>query len=586
MYSSERKTWAMFLSIVTCVIGLLVAPAYGGDGLDLSDYDRKLIYETEFEQPDEHRIVNARKTLIKKGKRVKEPPEGADWVYEGGNSARVKDGKLWMGAEEWMWPPGHPAAVRSARKHSVLWNTRTFPDRFLLEFELMQWTHKIGLNIIFFAATAKEKYTGDSIFSSNLPRRMGDFTSYIKGAINNYHISYLAATKYGDPRGYSRLRKNTDKTRKIKKGKEFLSRTLRSGPHTVRLLKDGNRIVLEENGNVALEWTDKGEVGGPPLGAGFIGLRQMRQSAICTYDNFRVWKIRDDTSPPAVSSVTPEDRRHVRVRFNERIRRKSAKNPEHYSLAEGGSVEKAKVADDGRSVLLTVPKLTRGTRYELTVRNVRDRAGDGNVLKTSSHRFQWRMLEDFSGYEHGDGPDRLARWRTGSALQSAQVDAEKFADQDAGPVLHMKKGENGKRFWNPMLMHDFEQPLTGRWQFSYKYRESNDNYYGTLWLKDTQGEPVFAAGTNNPEWAVFTGPEGHVVDDGEAGTGYGHWVEVTLDVDTERGRARARFHDLARGTTRVYGWFDIGQVEGIAQLGFAAGNYWWVDDVRVVEAGN
>jgi hypothetical protein len=74
-------------------------------------------------------------------------------------------------------------------------------------------------------------------------------------------------------------------------GEDLISEKESLGPYTVRVLKVGPRVTLAVDGEIALEWTDTGEQGGPPLGAGYIGLRQMKHSAICSYDTFKVWAV-------------------------------------------------------------------------------------------------------------------------------------------------------------------------------------------------------------------------------------------------------------------------------------------------------
>ena len=276
--------------VATCVtIGLatgFLSPAFGEDGLDLSGYKLDPVYETDFENPEEHKIVDESKELIKDGER--QPlPEGTDWVYEGVDKAWIEDGKLWIGSED--ADLKFQEGLKRARYHSVLWNTREFPEDFLLEFTFTQ-TRKTGLNIVFFAAKAGEEAGGGSIFKPGLPKRRGRFNNYTKGPIDSYHISYFATTPRGNARGHSNMRKNSG-FHLVAEGKDFISDIEDPGPHTVRVLKVGPEVTLEVNGKIALEWTDTGEAGGPPHGAGCIGLRQMKHSAICSYDTFKVWEV-------------------------------------------------------------------------------------------------------------------------------------------------------------------------------------------------------------------------------------------------------------------------------------------------------
>jgi len=274
-----------FLRFVGTLIGLPLLCVYGQEinakGLDLSNYKLETVYSTDFSNPSDIVIVSEN-SLFDNGKR-QSPPKQADWIYEGKDEVWIDDGTLWIGGKREDYTFGTEAAY-----HSVIWNTRRFPDNFLLEFNLIQ-TQKKGLNIVFFAADPTE---GEgSIFHPELPKRSGDFTNYTKGAIDSYHISYFATTRRGDPRGFANMRKNSGFLG-VANGEDLITETDSLGPHTIRLLKVNNQVTLEVNGRIVLDWTDDGSLGGPPHESGYIGLRQMRQSAICGYADFKVWEVR------------------------------------------------------------------------------------------------------------------------------------------------------------------------------------------------------------------------------------------------------------------------------------------------------
>jgi hypothetical protein len=145
-----------------------------------------------------------------------------------------------------------------------------------------------GLCIVFFSAAGIH---GEDIFEPHLAKREGIFTQYTHGDINCYHISYYANTPPNPGRITSNLRKNSG----------FL--LVSNGPpgilpgsrdvHHVQLLKDGSRIVLTVNQHVIIDCIDDGKSGGPVLGSGKIGLRQM-QWMNARYRNFRVFNLRMD----------------------------------------------------------------------------------------------------------------------------------------------------------------------------------------------------------------------------------------------------------------------------------------------------
>lgn len=284
-HAARRFRWAALLLAAAMTGGAAAQAkhhaASGNDGLDLSGYRLKEVYSENFEDPGAVKIVNESE-LFENGERTR-PAGDADWVYESKTGrAWVEDGTLRMGGVR-----KHPTFGREARYHSVIWNARPFPEDFLLEFTLRQ-TQKKGLNIVFFAARPSGE--GASIFRPGLPKRAGQFGEYIKGAIDNYHISYLATSRRGNPRGFANMRKNSG-FHKVADGKDLISSTDKTGPHRIRLLKVDGHVALEVNGEIALEWTDTGETGGPPLEGGYIGLRQMRRSAVCHYDDFKVSKV-------------------------------------------------------------------------------------------------------------------------------------------------------------------------------------------------------------------------------------------------------------------------------------------------------
>jgi len=238
------------------------------ESLNLAPYKLSLLYETEFDKP-----LNwmHEADLFDGDKRVR-LPKGKDWVLESNGNSRV-------------WTEEGRCAVLANRSHSVLWNTRVFPANFLLEFGMSPKNSRSGLTIVFFAARGLD---GGSIFDLDLPRRAGRFKTYTRGEIKAFHCSYWA-TVQGILRRTTNLRKNPDFHMPAvgidRIGGEG------PGPHTVRLLKVGNRIQVETRGRVALDFTDDGATYGPLLKDGCIGLRQMRHSRQVWYTHFKVWKV-------------------------------------------------------------------------------------------------------------------------------------------------------------------------------------------------------------------------------------------------------------------------------------------------------
>jgi len=236
--------------------------------LDLKPYRLSLLYETEFDKPLNY-VAEA--DLFDGDKRVRLPKD-KDWVFESNGTSRV-------------WTEDGLCSVLANGSHSVLWNTRVFPEDFLLEFGMRPKDSRSGLTIVFFAARGLD---GRSIFDLDQPRRRGKFRTYTHGKIKAFHCSYWA-THMGLLRRTTNLRKNPGFYMPAvgidRIGGEG------PGPHLVRVLKVGNRVQVETRGRIVLEFTDDGKTYGPLLTDGYIGLRQMAHSRQVCYTHFKVWKV-------------------------------------------------------------------------------------------------------------------------------------------------------------------------------------------------------------------------------------------------------------------------------------------------------
>jgi len=240
--------------------------------LDLARYKLLPLFTADFTKPLN---VVAEDALFENGKRVRQPGK-AEWVLEGKGRAWTENGLLRMVSDN------------PKKDHLVLWNTRVFPENFLLEFTLSPKHSTNGLNIVFFSARGVD---GGGAFDLDQPRRDGVFTNYHSGRLNCYHISYWACSSAGGgtPRGNANLRKNAGFYLPAC-GVDLITGK-GPGPHTVRILKDGGHIRLETNGRLALIFDDDGKTYGPVWKDGLIGLRQMAHTEDCSYGSFKVWQI-------------------------------------------------------------------------------------------------------------------------------------------------------------------------------------------------------------------------------------------------------------------------------------------------------
>jgi hypothetical protein len=176
----------------------------------------------------------------------------------------------------------------------VLWNTREFPESFVAEWEF-EHLHPQGLAILFFAAHAAE---GGSVFTPGLPKRGGRFGTYTRGKIHCYHTSYTAIGEDGVPRGETHLKKDAgdEDGGKLAQGPSSIDGT--SGkPHRIRVAKLGDRIILEVDGEISFDCTDRGEKGGAPYKGGQIGFRQMSHTVEATYGALKVQRVKRENNP-------------------------------------------------------------------------------------------------------------------------------------------------------------------------------------------------------------------------------------------------------------------------------------------------
>jgi len=86
--------------------------------------------------------------------------------------------------------------------------------------------------------------------------------------------------------------------------------------------------------------------------------------------------IQVDQTPPGVLRAFLANPGTVNVIFSEIVNAADAEVPGNYSLGTGIRIEKARLLDDGQTVLLSCHPLEVGKETSLTVRNIRDRWGN------------------------------------------------------------------------------------------------------------------------------------------------------------------------------------------------------------------
>lgn len=250
--------------------------------LDLSGYDLRLFYENDFSRPQ--KIAREEDLIEQAGavwRRKANPAPDAEWIAEGWGGAEGRDGRLLVAPSPFD-ASGKPRSVEQGRRsHMVIWNNRTFPADFLLEFEMSPCGSTNGLTIVLFCAAG---LNGEDIFDLSLPPRRAEYQAYHSGLISNYTDSYWSRNNEAESLS-NRLRKNPG-FKQVAEGQ-----SLTTGPtdvrHRLRILKSGARIEVEVNGKVAIRFDDPER----PHGVGRIGLRSMEGVTMVAYDNFKVWQV-------------------------------------------------------------------------------------------------------------------------------------------------------------------------------------------------------------------------------------------------------------------------------------------------------
>ena len=213
------------------------------------------------------------------------------WRMEGPGAVAFDDGWMVMSSQRPTGPEGH----------IVHWCPADVPDRFVADWEI-QLRSPQGLCIVFFAAAGPR---GEDIFSPELPKRTGAFTQYTRGAIDCYHISYVANTPNQPGRITSNMRRNAG-FHLVANGPPGIAPGSQD-VHAVRLIKDDAHMQLSVDGRVIIDFTDDGRQYGPVLGDGRIGFRQMQW----TTAGYRGLRIRGLVAPAptgAESATVPAER--------------------------------------------------------------------------------------------------------------------------------------------------------------------------------------------------------------------------------------------------------------------------------------
>jgi hypothetical protein len=193
------------------------------------------------------------------------------WVMEGPGQIDFASGWMTLQSER---PTGGDGNI-------VFWCPHDFPERFVAEWEVEVLSQQ-GLCISFFAAAGSQ---GEDLFAPTLRKRTGVFRQYTQSDIDCYHISYFANAPSAPGRITSNMRKNSG-FHVVTNGPPGIAPG-QQGAHDVLLIKDGDRMHMQVDGRVVIDFLDDGKRYGPVLGAGKIGFRQMSPT-VARYRRFRV----------------------------------------------------------------------------------------------------------------------------------------------------------------------------------------------------------------------------------------------------------------------------------------------------------
>lgn len=171
----------------------------------------------------------------------------------------------------------------------VLWCPVTFPADITISWDF--WPlREPGLAMLFFAALGRG---GEDLFGPALAARDGVYDQYHHGDIDAYHVSYFRRRGFlPEEQGMhlTNLRKSHG-FHLVAQGADPIPSVVHAQPpYRIELTKHRGEIEFAIGGITTFRWTDDGDIGGPPLGGGRIGFRQMAP-LIVEYANLRVDRI-------------------------------------------------------------------------------------------------------------------------------------------------------------------------------------------------------------------------------------------------------------------------------------------------------
>jgi len=167
----------------------------------------------------------------------------------------------------------------------VFWCPENFPADLAISWEFWP-VREPGLAILFFCARGHQ---GKDLFDPSLARRSGVYDQYHHGDLDAYHLSYFRR-RWAEERQLHtcNLRKSYGFHLAAQGADPIPGVADAAGPYRMLIVKQGDTIRFAIDELVLLQWKDDGSVGGPALGAGKVGFRQMAP-LIAEYANLRIY---------------------------------------------------------------------------------------------------------------------------------------------------------------------------------------------------------------------------------------------------------------------------------------------------------
>lgn len=186
--------------------------------------------------------------------------------------------------------------------HWTLWCPNRFGGDIRISWEFRPISEP-GLAMLFFAATG---HTPGGLFGAGQAARDGTYRQYHSGDIDALHVSYFRH-KWPSERAFRtcNLRKSAG-FHLVAQGADPLPPAADAdGFYRLSVEKRGADIAFSVNDLPLFAWHDDGRLGGPPLGGGHIGFRQMAP-LVAEYRHFAVAPL----DPPADTDHTPPGDSH------------------------------------------------------------------------------------------------------------------------------------------------------------------------------------------------------------------------------------------------------------------------------------